>query len=589
MSALRAALVGSMLAATAASAQEFDPEYYDLSYKMLNTSNDPFRYYIDGRMQQPNTVLIGQIQTATDQAYQTWEAVSCAYPAFASMGLSTNNPQITNPGDPYDTFNVTAYWVSDPGDPYYSFALAGGNATMAAVPLAYAGTLYQCDIYINAVDFKWSTLTPTPSTSLDLESFLLHEIGHCIGLGHSEFYDDVMWASLPYGVQRRSLSTRDQQKVCLVAPQTGAVGSPCTDDASCGASNLKCVSPPQADGGTAPKMCSKGCEPGVPGGCDDPFVCKPGSLIAGSNGACLPSRGDFVTQVGAPCASATQCGSPVALCQPEGQLPSGFPAYQGGYCTQDCGVGQTPCPAGSECIDFGNNALRCMKSCRLGTGDCRAGYSCLRVDVDSNICIPSCHSNADCGGTGAFVCRTCDRICAATQNPSGLIGDLCQSNANCGPGQACITFANQTNTSICSQTCSTSSCLCPTGTTCHPLANGDRYCLKDCVSGACPNGLQCGLLPTGRACIAPCASNEECPVGSYCYAGQCTDPTADAGACVLCNSNVDAGQPTIGNQRPDAGSGGSSGGCGCQAPSGTMAVMLPLAWALFVIARRRRS
>lgn len=589
--AMGAGVLGLVLAAGAAQAQDTSEYAYDvLDYKMLNTKNDPFRYYVDGRNLQPATVLIGQVQAAVDAAYQTWDAVSCAYPSFTSLGLSSNNPQISDARDPYDTFNVSAVWVTDSNDPYYALALGSGAAAAASIPLTWAGTLYQCDIYVNAVDFKWSTAATTPADSLDLQSFILHEIGHCMGLGHSEYWDDVMYPSVPYGEQRRALAPRDLQKVCEVFPQTGAVGSPCAKDADCQSASLECVAPPLPDGGTGAQLCSKGCTPTVPGGCDAPFVCKPSSLISGSSGACLPSRGDYVTQVGAPCTKDEGCGSAVGLCQPEDALPSQFPAWQGGYCTQNCAPGQTPCPAGSECVDFGNSTYRCMKTCRLGTGDCRAGYTCVRISAEVNLCVSSCHSNADCSNDGSFLCRLCDGTCVQAQNVSGTLGDGCQSDGQCGPGQFCLQFhSGGQSVGECAQSCSTAACSCPAGSSCHLLGDGNRYCLKDCNSGGqCAQGFQCGLLSEGRACIPWCTSDNECPVGSQCVSGQCSSPYYDAGTCVLCNDTADAGRLTQGKP-PDAGSGGGSGGCGCQAPPGAIAVMLPLWLALLAAGSRQRS
>lgn len=566
-----------------------DLDYNVLSHRMLNTSNDPFGYYVDGRMQQPNTVLIGQVQTAVDAAYQTWESLACAYPAFTSLGLTSNQPQITDPRDPYDAFNVTAIWVTDKNDPFYDFALAGGVASAASLPLSYAGTLYQCDIYLNAVDYKWSTLTPTPSDALDLQSLVLHEIGHCMGLGHSEALDDVMFGAHEYGAQRRTLTQRDKDKACAVFPQTGAVGSPCSTTPDCQKASLQCVKPPLPDGGTGPSMCSKACQTGVPGGCDDPFVCKPFAFDAGTgtNGACLPSRGDFVTQVGAPCKTQDQCGSPTGICQPEDELPSGFPAWQGGYCTQNCATGQPPCPAGAECVQFDATNFRCLKTCRLGTGDCRMGYSCLRIDDALNLCVPTCHSNADCGGGGS-VCRSCDGTCVAAQNTQGQIGDRCQSATQCGPGQVCLLLGADAGTGVCSQSCATAACACPAGSSCHALANGDRYCFKDCtVHSACGPGLQCGQLASGRACVAQCTTNNECAVGTTCSGGYCTVPGADGGTCELCAPD---GGTTPVRPTPDAGTQPpSSGGCGCRSDGATGGLLIAIAAALFSLRARRRS
>ncbi len=417
--AVSAVVALTLMVGTARAQTTLDPMYHRLSFTMLNTSSDPFQYYLDGRMNHPPGVLPGQVQAAVDRAFQTWEDVACAYPAFNSLGLSSTNPSIADPRDAFDPFNVAAIWVTDRNDPYYAYALANGGAAAAAVPLAYAGTLYQCDIYLNAVDFDWSASDPAQARFADVESLVLHEVGHCMGLGHSNWYEDVMYPTFPLGNHRRALQPRDSQMACETFPESGAVGSPCLADGSCGAQGLECIRPPLPDGGTGAAFCSRGCDPNIPRSCEEPFVCKPSTLVPGSPGTCLPSRGDYVTQVGAPCEAANQCGSPVALCQTEGVMASGFPAWDDGYCTQECGPGKLECPTGSACVDFGSGVERCIKTCRLGTGDCRFGYSCVRTTDEVNLCWPSCHADADCeDGTGSYLCRTCDGTCVAKNAPA---------------------------------------------------------------------------------------------------------------------------------------------------------------------------
>jgi hypothetical protein len=563
----------------------FDPPYRSLTHRMLNTEADPFRYYVDGRLLHPATVQLGQIQAAVEQAYQTWQDVACAWPAFSSLGLHTNEPQITDPRDPYDLFNVSAVWITSSADPYYNFALAAGGAAAATVPLSYAGTLHQCDIYLNAVDFTWTTDPATHPDRVDLQTLILHEVGHCLGLGHSAQALDVMYAGMPIGLQRRQLTTRDLQKVCDLLPQSGAVGSPCAGDGGCQAP-LHCVSPPLPDGGVGPAICTQGCDPTLSDVCPPPFVCKPSDLVPDAGAGCLPSTHDFVTQVGRPCDFDTHCGSAVGMCQKEGRLPSGAPAWKDGYCTQDCAPGRQACPYGSVCVDFGGDVLRCIATCRLGSGDCRFGYACVYAASELNLCWPACQNDLDCGGAGGtHLCRTCDGACVARQSPTGQVGDPCTANGQCGTGQVCLLFEGR-SIGVCSQPCAHACTACPSGTRCHPMQSGDLYCLRDCSEGTCPTGLMCGLLPSGRGCIAGCESDDHCAVGTTCEQGQCINPYQDGG-CVLCPTRPDGGTalPSDGG----VGGGSSGGGCGCTQAPGALAALVPLALVLWRGGRRRRD
>jgi hypothetical protein len=581
----RAVACAALCAGSAAHAQW--PEGYSLlGFKMVHTPTEPFEYYVYGGPNWPTNLLPGQAQLAVERTYDRWQEVACAYPAFTSLGLSTNNLQIPNArGDPYDVFNVTVIWVSNPADPFYNSVLGGGVATAVALPVSYAGQLYQCDIVFNAVDFTWSIDTPTQSGAADLETVLVHEVGHCLGLGHSSGTQDVMFPSPLIGSQLRALSQRDVQALCALYPLSGAVGSPCQSTPECGDAGLHCVAEPRPDGGTAPAICSTGCELPLTQ-CPQPFVCKESNLIAPWPGACLPANGEYVTQVGKPCGRNADCGSALGQCIPSSNRPSGFPAWQNGYCTQSCDATDLPCPAESSCILAGSQPV-CLKVCRLGAGDCRPGYSCAPSSDGQAVCVPSCHNDAECGGA-EYTCRTCDGICLPIQNPTGRIGDNCTHDGQCGTGQQCLRFWEEATQGICAQACASACTACPAGSRCHPLLYGDLYCLRDCVDGTCAIGQQCGYLLTGRACIPPCSEDAECPVGTVCRQGACVNPLGDGGTCALCPGPAPV-EPDAGGG--DAGAGGGGGGglvCGCSSGgSGLLLALLGAAW--LARSRRRRA
>ncbi|MHB8878623.1 MAG: matrixin family metalloprotease, partial [Myxococcaceae bacterium] len=517
--------------------------------------------------------------------------LTCASTAFTFKGLTA--AVVPNPADPYDVYNVSTVWITSGADPYYNLVFGNGDITAVTLPLSYAGVLQQCDLYLNGVDRTWSTATPTQAGVVDVQSIVLHEAGHCQGLDHSYVEQvDVMYAESIIGGQKRALTSRDSQSLCTRYPSSGAVGSPCLADGGCGSNpGLKCVRPP-VDGGTGLPVCTVGCPTGVNHQCAMPFVCQPSALFSPSyNGACLPP-GQFVTQVGRPCTIDDDCGSTNGRCFPQNVLPSGFPWWQAGYCTQDCRAGQPTCPAGSACIDFGGvNGLWCLKECRVGSGDCRPGYTCVLGPTGSGICVSSCHNDVDCGSSATELCRVCDGTCLSRQNPSGQIGDPCLTGDQCGVGQVCAKFTNSSQ-GICTQGCGSACSACPVGSSCHPVGSrGELYCLRDCQPHTCPPGLQCGQLPTGRGCMPPCANDTECSVGTQCILGECIDPyeNFDAG-CALCPQPGDGGNKPN-NGAPDAGHlpPPGSGGCGCQGGAGPVGVVGAVALLFYLLLAPRRS
>ncbi len=70
------------------------------------------------------------------------------------------------------------------------------------------GKLLDADIVINGVDFKWAT--DGSADRHDLANTLTHEVGHFIGLDHSDHEDATMFPSAPSGeLQKRDLSHDD--------------------------------------------------------------------------------------------------------------------------------------------------------------------------------------------------------------------------------------------------------------------------------------------------------------------------------------------------------------------------------------------
>lgn len=75
----------------------------------------------------------------------------------------------------------------------------------------YSGSrLYEADLAINGQFFSsYTGVFSAGGTQLDLQSLMVHELGHVLGLAHSSKTGSVMAASLQTGIVRRSLSAND--------------------------------------------------------------------------------------------------------------------------------------------------------------------------------------------------------------------------------------------------------------------------------------------------------------------------------------------------------------------------------------------
>ncbi|HSP78456.1 MAG TPA: adhesin [Myxococcaceae bacterium] len=570
----------------------YNPYSY-LGFRMVHSEEGPFRYYLDDRQAKPAGIEIAQVETALTAAWSTWSTAlgeaNCAPPVFEYAGRI--GTQATDVGNPYDRFNVSAVWITSREDPYYDFALAGGRAAISTIPLAYGGYLYQCDIYLNGTgDVRWSTLPTTPEGYLDLQSFLLREVGHCLGLENgAEPRDRVMSWELPVGVSRRQLTAADIEHACTLYPAAGStVGAACTAAGACDA-GLTCVTAEGVNGQQV-RLCTKGCTGTTNGECPDPFACKPSTLVEGSENACLPAAGNYVTLTGKACDDAAQCGSVRAFCQLPSALPSGGTAWVGGYCSETCTEGGGECGSSAICAPVGSG-LRCLQKCRSGTGDCRSGYACSPLP-EGNACVPACYTESDCPTD--YACRPCDRVCVRKQKVGVAIGEACNVDADCGTSQVCL-HPNGHPQGICAQPCETAACSCPSGSSCQYMGTtGASMCIRSCTAGTCGTGMQCAPFPDGSSgCLPTCRTGADCPYGSSCGSnGQCVSATSppDAGTCSLCGDGG-TGSPDAGVGKPDAGPGGSGSsgpGCGCQGSAASASGFLGTLVLLLVAGRRRR-
>lgn len=550
-----------------------------LNFKMTCDADHPFSFYADTRVTAPQGLDGATITSTTTRAMNTWTSPSCSAANIRLVGGTTG--VVANAQDTLDAFSVAPVWMLNGNDPDY-MEIIGNPATAAvAVARSYAGVLSTCDILLNGVTHTYSLAAVTPSTSMDFESVIAHELGHCLGMDHVAMLGSIMTPVIEPGEQRRGLTQEDATRLCDRYPATGKFSAPCSADAGC-LPEFKCVEQPETSG-IVRSLCTSGCTINVGATCETPFVCAASTAFAPQSGACL-LPGNMVTQVGRACGVPADCGGANAVCLAPQNAPSGGQFWRDGYCTAVCGAGSAACPAGSTCTNV-SGTQRCLQSCRVGLADCRPGYSCLEIDAvgTSGVCFPSCATNADCSDLVNTECRVCDGTCVPRQ-AVGQIGDYCVDNSTCGTGQVCRATGETSTQKQCTMTCSRGCGTCPNGTTCTPGARGELFCLRNCTGpGQCPNGLRCADTPTGKACQPWCQATSDCPVGQFCFMGECYADNPDANCGTLCN-RPDGGPPVVVVPRDAGNGGGGTGGCGCGSvdPSLVFAAL-----ALFAVRRRR--
>lgn len=109
---------------------------------------------------------------------------------------------ITESRNPAQDLNSGLYWRD---------SWAKDKPTQQAITIIFfkANVISEADIKINAQDFNFYLENPNSLREVHMESLLIHEFGHLLGLKHSGVLGSVMWATLPFTTERKVISEGD--------------------------------------------------------------------------------------------------------------------------------------------------------------------------------------------------------------------------------------------------------------------------------------------------------------------------------------------------------------------------------------------
>jgi hypothetical protein len=138
------------------------------SVAAIRWSSFPIRYFVTNR--DVPGVTAPQLQLAIDRAFHTWQAVPNVGVASQFIGFTGVTPSTS------DGTNVIGF----EDHPELDRVLAATSFTLDTV----TGEILDSDIFLNTA-FPWSVEDAGEAGKQDVESIVLHELGHMHGLGHS--------------------------------------------------------------------------------------------------------------------------------------------------------------------------------------------------------------------------------------------------------------------------------------------------------------------------------------------------------------------------------------------------------------------
>ncbi len=425
---------------------------------------------------------------AIQRGFQVWTDLSCSYMAWNYTGRT----------------QIVAWGVSD-GENVVSWREDSWDDSAAALAITSSIFNFQgfidTDIKYNGFHHRWAVVG-SQGTGTDVESVTAHEVGHAIGLDHTNVSGSTMWPSTgPNDTSARTLGQDDIDGACALYPSGGEAPvvpdepPPQEGTANFGESCAQelCVDPLFCVSDGMDQFCSQNCDSTTP--CPNNYYC---AQLSSGNGACAPGMAPEVERVGfnEPCGEQIACEAGL-ICISDGDES---------YCSGPCNQGL--CPEGMQCAGLQGGGDVCARGTATPapefgqlceeSGRCAEGLFCLNdplyVSEVNGELLPYCSKECGNGCPQGYRCvdlepsgDACQKIPSAGERG---IGDECWQNPedpfaepSCGEDLRCSGSRRDPNTQeliepgICTMSCNIDSC-CPQGWGCAGVTPFLALCVE---------------------------------------------------------------------------------------------------------------